>query len=122
MLRTAVISVALLGAFIASPAAAEWGAVAVNKNTGHFGWSWGTNDRSKAVSTAMGYCRSFSKGMDGCELRVRTQQCFAVAYVGKNVFAVEATSTNSASAKAMSQCKSKFGSACTLHGAHCSDE
>ena len=105
-------------AFTATPSFAEWAAVSVNKNTGHFGYSFRIKTKGAAKARAGSQCQKASSGADGCELELFTKNCFAVSYAGANVYAADGATKARAAKEAEASCQSNHGAQCVTAREH----
>jgi hypothetical protein len=120
MRRSTLIAVvsAALGAmvFAARPAgAAEYGAIAWDKQSGKRGWSWNQPTQKRADEVALSEC-----GASGCKVIIRAGpgMCVALASTedGKHIGAAARKDRDSARLASLKDCK---GNECTVRFSDC---
>ena len=106
----------------ATPALAEYGAVAVNANTSNFGFSRGFKSKASAREQAMAFCHEYSKGKAGCEVVLTTSKCAAVARAGRSLAIGESRRTAAANTEAMTACSASHGNSCKIVADFCASQ
>ncbi|MGH7055573.1 MAG: DUF4189 domain-containing protein [Stellaceae bacterium] len=103
---------------LARPAQAQWGAIAYNGKTGHFGMSWNQLTPKAAIGVATRDC-----GTSGCRVVVRfgAKACAAVALSGKpgGIGASARPSLDQARAAALKDCEKAKAGECAVKVSHC---
>ena len=126
MIRTAVITATPVVLAIGSPAQADWAGVAVNNETGHYGYALRFNNSSQAGNRALGFCNDFSKGAGVCEVVMTTESCGGIARGYKSfapqLFVAQASNRDVAGADALAACNDALGATCNLVRSFCADD
>jgi Domain of unknown function (DUF4189) len=102
----------------ATPAAAGYGAIAWDKQSGKSGWIWNQPTAQKAAEMALSEC-----GASGCKviIRTRTGQCAALAATegGKFVGAAARKTQDEARLAALSNCQKGKAGDCVIRASDC---
>ena len=111
----------VLGAvqFTAAPArAAEYGAIAWDKQTGKRGWSWNQPTQKRADEVAVSEC-----GASGCKVIIRAgpAMCAALASTddGKHIGAASRKDRDTARVASLKDCDKGRGGECTVRFTDC---
>jgi hypothetical protein len=118
-MRRAPFAVAALLFFAATvPAAAGYGAIAWDKETGKSGWSWDQSTAAKAREVALSQC-----GTSGCKLVMQSaaKQCSALATTAdrKQIGAAWRTTQDAARLAAIANCEKAKSGECVIRFSMC---
>ena len=122
MPRTSLAATALLAfaatALPALPAAAGYGAIAWDKETGRSGWSWDQATAAKAREVALSHCAA-----SGCKVVMESgaKQCLALATTQdrKHIGAASRATQDAARLAAMTNCEKTKSGECVVRFSMC---
>lgn len=119
MRRTVIAGAVLLGAFaITGTARAEFGAVALDTDSGKYGLSWNQPDQKKADELAMRDCAS-----SGCKVvfRLGPKHCGALATTENNKIwgGADREARPAAELAAIQNCQKRTSEQCKVRGSEC---